>query len=138
MNKLTIIGNLTRDPELRTTQSGLSVCSFTVAVNRRRSQNNEADYFRITVWRELAEICQKYLSKGRKVAVCGPVAVSTYAANDGSTRATLEVTADEVEFLTPRSDADAPTQGAARPAPQQTSMNPAAGYEEVEDDDLPF
>lgn len=133
MNKLTIIGNLTRDPELRTTQSGLSVCSFTVAVNRRRSQNNEADYFRITVWRELAEICQKYLAKGRKVAVCGPVAVSTYTANDGSTRATLEVTADEVEFLTPAADA-APAQPAPKPQPQQ----PGSGFEEVDDNDLPF
>ena len=140
MNKLTIIGNLTRDPELRTTQSGLAVCSFTVAVNRRRKAEGqpEADYFRVTVWRELAEICNRYLAKGRKVAVVGAVSVSTYTANDGSTRAALEVTADEVEFLTPRSDADAPSQDAARPAPQQTSMNPAAGYEEVEDDDLPF
>lgn len=135
MNKLTIIGNLTRDPELRTTQSGLSVCSFTVAVNRRRSQNNEADYFRITVWRELAEICQKYLAKGRKVAVCGPVAVSTYTANDGSTRATLEVTADEVEFLTPREDASYPAHSAQKPdAPAQ----PDPGFEEVDDNDLPF
>ena len=135
MNKLTIIGNLTRDPELRTTQSGLSVCSFTVAVNRRRSQNNEADYFRITVWRELAEICQKYLAKGRKVAVCGPVAVSIYTANDGSTRATLEVTADEVEFLTPREDASYPAHSAQKPA---APAQPDPGFEEVDDNDLPF
>lgn len=135
MNKLTIIGNLTRDPELRTTQSGLSVCSFTVAVNRRRSLNNEADYFRVTVWRELAEICQKYLAKGRKVAVCGPVAVSTYTANDGSTRATLEVTADEVEFLTPREDASYPAHSAPKPA---APAQPNPGFEEVDDNDLPF
>ena len=135
MNKLTIIGNLTRDPELRTTQSGLSVCSFTVAVNRRRSQNNEADFFRVTVWRELAEICQKYLAKGRKVAVCGSVAVSTYNAKDGSTRATLEVTADEVEFLTPREDASFPAHSAPKPA---APAQPDPGFEEVDDDDLPF
>ena len=135
MNKITIIGNLTRDPELRTTQSGLSVCSFTVAVNRRRSQNNEADYFRITVWRELAEICQKYLAKGRKVAVTGPVSVSTYTANDGSTRATLEVTADEVEFLTPREDASYPAHSAPKPA---APAQPDPGFEEVDDDDLPW
>ena len=135
MNKLTIIGNLTRDPELRTTQSGLSVCSFTVAVNRLRSQNNEADYFRITVWRELAEICQKFLAKGRKVAVCGPVAVSTYTANDGSTRATLEVTADEVEFLTPREDASYPANSAPKPA---APAQPDPGFEEVDGNDLPF
>ena len=135
MNKLTIIGNLTRDPELRTTQSGLSVCSFTVAVNRRRSKDNEADFFRVTVWRELAEICQKYLAKGRKVAVCGPVAVSTYTANDGSTRATLEVTADEVEFLTPREDTSYPAHSAPKPA---APAQPDPGFEEVDDNDLPF
>ena len=135
MNKLTIIGNLTRDPELRTTQSGLSVCSFTVAVDRRRSQNNETDYFRVTVWRGMAEICQKYLAKGRKVAVCGPVAVNTYTANDGSTRATLEVTAYEVEFLTPREDASYPAHSAPKPA---APAQPDPGFEEVDDNDLPF
>ena len=72
MNKLTIIGNLTRDPELRTTSTGVNVCSFTVAVNRRqRSQGAEgqpeADFFRVSAWRQLGEICQKYLAKGRKV-----------------------------------------------------------------------
>lgn len=133
MNKLTIIGNLTRDPELRTTQTGLSVCSFTVAVNRRRSKENEADFFRITAWRELGDICCKYLAKGRKVAVTGPVSVSTYTAQNGETRANLEVTADEVEFLTPAADA-APSQPAPKPQPQQ----PESGFEEVEDDDLPF
>ena len=102
MNKLTIIGNLTRDPELRTTSSGINVCSFTVAVNRRRSANSnqpEADFFRVTAWRQLGENCQRYLAKGRKVAVTGSVSVSTYTGNDGTTRATLEVTADDVEFL---------------------------------------
>ena len=104
MNKLTIIGNLTRDPELRTTSTGVNVCSFTVAVNRRqRSQGAEgqpeADFFRVSAWRQLGEICQKYLAKGRKVAVVGPVTVRSYTANDGSTRFSLEVTADDVEFL---------------------------------------
>ena len=79
MNKLTIIGNLTRDPQLRTTQTGVNVCDFTVAVNRRQSaqqrqngQQPEADFFRVTAWRELGENCSKYLAKGRKVAVVGP------------------------------------------------------------------
>mgnify|MGYP000143312313 CR=1 FL=1 len=103
MNKLTIIGNLTRDPELRTTSTGVNVCSFTVAVNRRqRSQGAEgqpeADFFRVSAWRQLGEICQKYLAKGRKVAVVGPVTVRSYTANDGSTRFSLEVTADDVEL----------------------------------------
>jgi len=137
MNKLTIIGNLTRDPELRTTQGGLNVCSFTVAVNRRRKAQDqpEADYFRVTAWRELGENCQRYLAKGRKVAVCGPVTVSTYTANDGSTRANLELTADEVEFLSGRSD-ESTQQHTAKPAPRQTAMQ--AGYQQVDDEDLPF
>lgn len=101
MNKLTIIGNLTRDPELRTTGSGHNVCSFTVAVNRRKKIEGqpEADFFRVTAWNGLADVCQRYLVKSSKVAVTGPVAVSTYQANDGSTRASLDVTADDVEFL---------------------------------------
>lgn len=139
MNDLTIIGNLTRDPELRTTQTGINVCSFTVAVNRRRKTAGQpdADYFRVTAWRQLADQCQQYLRKGRKVAVTGPVSVSTYTANDGSTRATLEVTADTVEFLSPRDESASAPPPAPRSAPQQTSMQPPEGYEEV-DDDLPF
>ena len=137
MNDLTIIGNLTRDPELRTTQTGVNVCSFTVAVNRRRKAEGQpdADYFRVTAWRHLADLCQQYLCKGRKVAVCGPVAVSTYTANDGSTRATLEVTADEVEFLTPREDASYPAHSAQKPA---APVQPDPGFEQVDDDDLPW
>ena len=105
MNKLTIIGNLTKDPELRTTQSGVSVCSFTVAVNRRKKdQQEETDYFRVTAWRERAEICAKWLIKGRKVCVIGPVSVSTYAGQDGKTYANLEVLADEVEFLSSKEE----------------------------------
>lgn len=104
MNKLTIIGNLVRDPELRTTSQGISVCTFTVAVNRRNTREGqpEADFFRVTAWRQLGENCGKFLAKGRKVAVVGMVSVSTYQANDGSTRAQMEVTADDVEFLSPK------------------------------------
>lgn len=105
MNKLVIIGNICRAPELRQTQSGLSVCTFTVAVNRRRQTNNdqpEADYFRVSAWRQLGENCAKYLAKGRKVCVIGPVSLSTYKGQDGQTRANMEITAEDVEFLTPR------------------------------------
>ena len=139
MNKLTIIGNLTRDPELRTTSTGVNVCSFTVAVNRRRSANSnqpEADFFRVTAWRQLGENCQRYLAKGRKVAVVGPVSVSTYTANDGTTRASLEVTADDVEFLSSRNeDAGYAPAAPSQPAPAAPAMN---GFEEVDDEDLPF
>lgn len=127
MNKLTIIGNLTRDPETRVTQSGASVCSFTVAVNRR-GQDDKTDYFRVSAWNKTGETCQKYLAKGRKVAVTGPVSVSTYTGQDGKTYANLEVMAQDVEFLTPKAEQ-------AAPAPATPANN---GYQEVTDDDCPF
>lgn len=125
MKKIVLIGNLCRDPELRTTQSGVSVCTFSVAVNRRRSAEAgqpEADFFRITTWRQTAEHCAKYLAKGRKVAVSGDISLNQYKDANGLPRYSLEVTADEVEFLTPRSDAD------------DTGLE----YNPVADDDLPF
>lgn len=112
MNKLIIIGNLVRDPELRTTQSGVSVCAFTVAVNRRRTAEAgrpEADFFRVTTWRQLAENCNRYLAKGRKVAVVGDISLNQYKDANGLPRYSMEVTADEVEFLSPR-DAQTDTQ----------------------------
>ena len=137
MNKLTIIGNLTRDPELRSTRDGTAVCSFTVAVNRRQraGQPQEADYFRVTAWRGLAETCSRFLAKGRKVAVSGPVSCSTYTGSDNQVRASMDVTADDVEFLSAREGIETPPAGAAAPA----STVPAApgGYAEVYDD-LPF
>ena len=144
MNKLTIIGNLTRDPELRTvnTVNGeTSVCSFTVAVNQRRGRNQndngqeQTDFFRVTAWRALGENCSRFLAKGRKVCVVGPVSVRSYTANDGTTRFSLEVQAEDVEFLSPREGqpAGAPAMSAA-PAP--TAQN--NGFTAVESDDLPF
>lgn len=127
MNKLTIIGNLTRDPETRVTQSGSSVCSFTVAVNRR-GQDDKADFFRVSAWNKTGETCQKYLAKGRKVAVTGPVSVSTYTGQDGKGYANLEVMAQDVELLTPKGEQ-------AAPAPAAPAND---GYQEVTDDDLPF
>jgi single-strand DNA-binding protein len=135
MNKLTIIGNLTRDPELRVTPNGVNVCDFSVAVNRRltaqqkaNGQQQEADFFRVTAWRELGENCSKYLAKGRKVAVIGPVSVRTYTGNDGVTRASLEVTADEVEFLTPRDQQGAPPETAQGYAAPAAAPAPAGQY----------
>ncbi len=149
MNKLTIIGNLTRDPELRsvnTANGEVSVCDFTVAVNRRqRGQNqnangqNDADFFRVTAWRALGENCAKYLAKGRKVAVVGPVSVRSYTANDGSTRFSLEVQADDVEFLTSRAEADSMgNRPAYAPAQQPAPTAQNSGFAPVESDDLPF
>ena len=107
MNKLTIIGNLTRDPELRTTSAGKEVCTFTVAVNRRKTGNNqqqEADFFRVSAWDGLAKSCGQFLAKGRKVAVVGSVSVHTYQTQTGETKAQLEVNASDVEFLSPKGD----------------------------------
>ena len=143
MNKLTIIGNLTRDPEVRTTSTGVTVCSFTVAVNRRgrRDDQNgqpEADFFRVTAWRQLADICGKYLAKGRKVCVVGAVSVHTFTGNDGTTRASLEVNADDVEFLSSRNDAEAAGNYVAPAAEVPSAETPTAGFTAVETDELPF
>ena len=140
MNKLIVIGNLTRDPETRTVSSGSTVCSFTVAVNRRRSsQNNnqpDADFFRISAWNKLGEVCQRYLAKGRKVCVVGSVSVSSYEAKDGSTRFSLDVFAEDVEFLSSRSE----SQGGSGSdfTPSNSSNAKDSGFQEVDDDDLPF
>lgn len=135
MNKVFIVGNLTRDPELRTVRDGIAVCSFTVAVNRRNrgaeAGQPDADYFRVTAWRGLGENCSRYLAKGRKVAVTGTISVSTYTANDGSTRASMDVTAEDVEFLSPKNEGVAP-------APVQEKRDPQSGFVQVDDDELPF
>ena len=145
MNRLTIIGNLTRDPEQRTTPSGSTVCSFTVAVNRRGrrdAQNNqpEADFFRVSAWNQLGENCARYLAKGRKVAVVGPVSVHTYQGQDGQTRASLEVMANDVEFLSSRNEADSESGYAApaAPTPATPVETESAGFTAVETDELPF
>lgn len=130
MNKLTIIGNLTRDPELRSTQSGHEVCSFTVAVNRRGGNgSDDADFFRVAAWDKLAKVCNDYLAKGRKVCVVGPVSVKMYQSAKGETRADMEVRADDVEFLSPRSETQE-ARVAERPV--------AGGFTAVETDELPF
>lgn len=133
MNKLTIIGNLTRDPELRTTQQGIPVCSFTVAVNRRKS--DDSDFFRVTVWRGLAETCAKYLAKGRKVCVVGPVSASTYQTNAGETRVSLDQTAEDVEFLSSRGD----QQETAYQNQERQAIQQEQGFTPVDvGDDIPF
>lgn len=110
MNKVFLIGNLTKDPESRTTQSGKQVCSFTIAVNRRKTADGkqEADYFRVNAWEKQAQNCQTYLAKGKKVSVVGPISCSVYTGNDGQARASMEVFAENVEFLSPREDGPRP------------------------------
>lgn len=137
MNKLTIIGNLTRDPETRVTNGGKNVCTFTVAVNRRVAKNDETDYFRVSAWEKTADLCQRYLSKGRKVAVVGPVSLNTYTANNGENRANLEVYAETVEFLNAKNEAGTFQPGNANNQQPMTAPD-MDGYEEVEEEDLPF
>ena len=100
MNSLHIIGNLTGDPELRTTSGGKEVCTFTVAVNHRRDDG--ADFFRVSAWGERGKVCNQYLSKGKKVSVVGSVSVHVYTKQNGEAGASLEVFAEDVEFLTPK------------------------------------
>jgi single-strand DNA-binding protein len=132
MNHLIIIGNLTGDPELRTTSSGQEVCNFTVAVNRRKTQNNQepgADYFRVAAWGEKGKVCKQFLAKGRKVSVVGSVSCRAYKNNNGDAAASLEVKADEVEFLSPKDD---------QPKQIKPKIDEQSGYEEVITDELPF
>lgn len=145
MNKTTIIGNLTRDPELRSVQGNdgyVSVCDFTVAVNRRqRNQGQqEADFFRVTAWRGLGENCKKYLAKGRKVCVIGPVSLRMYTGNDNVTRGSLEITAEDVEFLTPKQDqqGQAPAYQNAPPAQATPPAQQMDFQSAEEEDELPF
>lgn len=104
MNKVYIIGNLTKNPELRSTTDGTPVCGFTVAVNRPKTKNDPdpgADFFNVNAWRQKGENCAKYLTKGSKVAVVGRISLRTWE-KDGKHGASLEVNADEVEFLSAR------------------------------------
>ena len=134
MNKLTIIGALGNDPELKSTKTAIPVCTYSVAVNGKKGDEKTTTWFRVTAWRQLGELCGKYLSKGRKVAVVGSVQVCTYTGNDGATRASMEVTADEVEFLTPKNEQD------YFPADEQPSYDRTGGFVQVDDEDesLPF
>lgn len=137
MNRLTIIGNLTADPQSHVAPNGKEVCNFTVAVNRRNrnrdAQNGQpdADFFRVAAWDQRGKSCQQYLSKGKKVCVVGPVSVSTYTAQDGTYRANMEVTANEVEFL---GGGNGNTQENTAPA----AANEQGGFTAVETDELPF
>ena len=151
MNKVYLIGNLTCDPEMRSTSTGIPVCNFSIAVNRRKRADGqqETDFFNIVTWRQLAELCSRYLAKGRKVAVSGSIQTRTYEAQDGSKRSAFDIVADEVEFLSSAQagassgEYHTPSPAPAAPrAPQAPAYNaPAdAGFTQVQvdDDELPF
>ena len=143
MNKVFLIGNLTRDPELSQLPSGVSVCKFGLAVNRNftnSSGEREVDFFNITAWRGLGENCAKYLSKGRKVSVVGNIQVRNYEDKDGNKRTAVDIVAEDIEFLSRNDDGDAPRGGAGggnngggrAPRKQVSELTP------VDNEDRPF
>lgn len=103
MNKCFFIGNLTRDPELRKTKNGDSVGNFTIAV-KRDYDNGETDFFKVTAWKGLAEICGKYLKKGSKVSVFGALQNNQYEDKNGNKKNEPEIIASDVEFLSKKDD----------------------------------
>ena len=128
MNKITLIGNLTNDPEIRSTQTGKSVCTFTIAVNRKKVSEPQTDFFRVNAWGKLGELCARFLGKGRKVAVVGELQARTYDNKDGKTMLSLDVVADEVEFLTPADNTET--------KPAKKSKANSDGYDKTAGDEL--
>lgn len=135
MNKAILIGNLVGDPEMKNTASGISACTFTIAINRKYANPQgarEADFLRIVAWRQLAELCARYLTKGSKVGIEGTIQSRSYDARDGSKRYVTEIVADSIEFLGTK-----PKEGSEGAEAAQNG----GGYgemQEVEDDELPF
>lgn len=126
MNHVSMIGRLTKIPDIRQTNTGKNVCSFTLAVNRRYKDaqgNATADFFSVQAWEKLAELCARYLDKGSKVFISGELRNRSYEAKDGSKRTVTEIIANEVEFLSPKAEPATP---------------PVEEWEQVEDSDLPF
>lgn len=122
-NKTFLSGNLTKDPELRSTSTGKSVATFSVAV--KREYGDETDFFNIVVWGKNGENCAKYLQKGSKVLVVGQLQNRSYEAKDGSKRTVTEINASEVEFLSPNNN-------------KGKSQSEGEDVEVVETDDMPF
>ena len=138
MNKVILIGNLTKDPELTTTTSGISVCRFSLAVSRRFTNSEgerETDFINVVVWRNLADNCHKFLRKGSKAAVVGNLQTRSYDAQDGSKRYVTEVVAEEVEFVGARvneGEGSIGDEGASGAEGGTTKLTP------IQDDQLPF
>lgn len=146
MNKVYLIGNLTKEPEMRATQLGVSVCNFSIAVGRRFKDsegNQQTDFFDIVAWRQLGDLCGKYLRKGKKVAITGSIQTHRFTDKNGVTRTGWDIIADEVEFLTPQ---DTGMQKEMenrieerRAIAQEPEYAPAdKGFTTVEDEELPF
>ena len=134
MNKVYLIGNLTRDPEISTTTGGISVCRMSIAVGRRFTNaegSRETDFFNVTAWRGTADNCAKFLKKGNKVAVAGSIQTRNYERPDGTKGFSVDIVADEVEFLSSKNDG---SEGGAT----MGSNGPISDLQPVDDDNLPF
>jgi single-strand DNA-binding protein len=136
MNKVFLIGNLTRDPELTETASGVSVCHFAIAVNRNyagQDGERQTDFFNCTAWRGQAETIQRFCKKGNKVAVTGSIQLRNYEDNQGVKRQAVDIIVQDVEFLTPKAgeeDMDMPRAAAPKKKPVLQAMD--------DDSDIPF
>ena len=131
MNKVFLVGRLTKDVEIRSTNSGKSVATFSLATDRRMKNaagEKVSDFHNIVVWGSLAELCEKYLNKGDQASVVGEIQNRSYDAKDGSKRYITEVVADEVQFLSPK--------GAKVKAEADESST--KGFTEINDSELPF
>ena len=149
MNSVQLVGNLARDPEYGTTQGGIAYCRFTVACQRRFTNQQgvrEADFINCVAWRQTADFVNRYFAKGNRIGLIGSIQVRSYDAQDGSKRWATEVIAENVEFVAPRQESESGgnSYSPAPPAPpqqrnEQQRMDLASqGFEEVDDDDLPF
>lgn len=140
LNRIVIIGRLTRDPEVKTTANGNTVAAFTVAVDRAfkdKNGNTETDFIPVVVWHGQAESCGRYLSKGKMVAVDGRMQIRTYEANDGSKRTIAEVVADSVRFLSPKGETQGSNVSPSYGANTAASMDKFGEMTPL-DDDIPF
>lgn len=136
MVKVFLIGNITRDPELTETQSGISVCRFSVATNRGSGDDRKTDYYNVTAWRGLGETIARYQKKGNKIAVIGNLEQRKYEDREGIERTSYDVIATDVEFLGSPSDNSAGGSSSERPA--QTSSRRKPSLQSFDDGDIPF
>ena len=139
MNKVYLIGNLTRDPEISTTTSGISVCRMSIAVSRRFSNaegGRDTDFFNITAWRGTADNCAKFLKKGNKIAVSGSIQTRNYEKADGTKGFSIDIVADEVEFLSSKNDGSA--DGSSEGGMGIAGNSPISELQPIDDDNLPF
>ena len=142
MAKVTIIGNVGRDPEQRYTQSGMMTTSFSVAVNNRRrnpdgSFQEETEWYRVTAFGRLAEVCQQYVAKGNQIYVEGRFRIDRWTGQDGQARVTPDIVASDVQFIGARVRPDEMEPGEMAPAPSRQSA-PAPVSEPSDLEDLPF